>query len=115
MKLVTLIVAVTGLALGQSVVVQRNVNLRPDPSTDNPSLALLMPPTVLTLLETTKQAGYYHVRTPSSQEGWVWGKNVVLSTAPPPPSSAFIGPAEIYPDRMRTPGLPNPDVTQENL
>src|SRR5262249_14049255 len=57
---------------------------------------------------------YYHVRTAASQEGWVWAKNVTVSTAPSPPS-AFIGPAEIYPNRMRTPGFTNPDVTQETL
>jgi hypothetical protein len=115
MKSAILMMALASLAFAQTAVVQRNVNLRADPSTANPSLALLMPPTVLMLLETTKQAGYYHVRTPSSQEGWVWGPNVMLSTAPPAPSSAFIGPAEIYPDRMRTPGLTNPDVTQATL
>jgi hypothetical protein len=95
-------------------VVQRNVNLRPDPSTDNPPLALLTPPASLALLENTKQAGYYHVRTPTGQQGWVWGKNVTMSNAPMP-ASPFIGPAEVYPDHTRTPGFANPDVTQENL
>jgi len=115
MKPAILLVAAT-VSFAQTVVVQRNVNLRADPSTANPPITLLTPPTVLTLLETMKQAGYYHVRTASSQEGWVWGPNVMLSTTPAPPSpSAFVGPAEIYPNPMRTPGLTNPDVTQATL
>jgi hypothetical protein len=48
------------------------------------------------------------------QEGWVWAKNVAVSDAPPP-AGGFLGPAEIYPDLAKTPGLPNPDVTQANL
>ncbi len=75
---------IAGFCFAQSAVVQRNVNLRADPSTDNPPLALLTPPTVLSLLKNTKQAGYYHVRTASSQEGWVWAKNVMLSNAAAP-------------------------------
>jgi Bacterial SH3 domain len=114
MKPVLVMLTLAALGLAQTATVERNVNLREDASIDKPPLTLLMPPTLLTLLETTKQAGYYHVRTPSNQEGWVWGKNVMLSTAPAPPS-AFIGPAEIYPDRTRAPGVTNPDVTQESL
>jgi hypothetical protein len=114
MKLVMLIVALATVALAQTATVERNVNLRADPSTNNPPLTLLMPPAVLNLLESTKQGGYYHVRTASNQEGWVWAKNVTVSATPAPPS-AFIGPAEIYPDATRTPGFTNPDVTQENL
>jgi Bacterial SH3 domain len=114
MKTAMVLLALATVALGQTAVVQRNVNLRADPSTANPALTLLTPPAMLTLLESSKQAGYYHVRTTSDQEGWVWAKNVMLSAASAPPA-AFIGPAEIYPDRTRTPGLTNPDVTQENL
>jgi len=42
----------------------------------------------------------------------VWAKNVTLENAPP--SLTRIGPAEIYPDSTRTPGLANPDITQDN-
>jgi len=114
MRLGIFVVVLSALGTAQTVVVQRNVNLRADPSTANPPITPLMPPTELTLLESAKQAGYYHVRTSSSQEGWVWGPNVSVSTTPQLPS-AFIGPAEIYPDQTRTPGLTNPDVTQATL
>jgi len=43
----------------------------------------------------------------------VWAKNVTLENAPP--SLTRIGPAEIYPDSTRTPGLANPDITQDNI
>ena len=114
MRTATLMLAFTSLASAQTVMVQRNVNLRADPSTDNPALTLLMPPAALTLLEGMKHAGYYHVRTPANQEGWVWAKNVTVTSTPAPPS-VFIGPAELYPDKTRTPGFTNPDVTQETL
>jgi hypothetical protein len=114
MRLALLVVAVSSITLGQMALVQRNVNLRRDPSTTQPPLTLLMPPATLVLVETAAQAGYYHVQTETGQEGWVWAKNVTLSRAPAL-ALAFIGPAEIYPDHARTPGFPNPDVTQENL
>ena len=114
MKQVLPMAALASVAFAQSVTVQRNVNLRADPSTNAPSIVLLTPPATLGLLENNKQAGYYHVRSSPGQEGWVWAKNVAPSSHPAPPS-AFIGPAEIYPNPARTPGLTNSNVTQENL
>lgn len=35
--------------------------------------------------------------------------------APPEGGPGKAGPAEIYPDSSRTPGAPNPDITQENI
>ena len=112
-------VAAIGLALAsgltaQTAMVQRNVNLRRDPSVTEVPIVLLTPPATLRLLETTKQQGYMHVRTSMGQEGWVWAKNVSLSNAPPP-VGGFVGPAEIYPDLAKTPGLTNMAVTQDNL
>lgn len=98
----------------QTAVVQRNVNLRIDPSIDQPPITLLMPPAKLKLLEMMKQAGYLHVRTPDGKEGFVWAKNVTVSDEVAP-AIGFIGPAEIYPDLTKTPGVTNPDVTQDNL
>jgi uncharacterized protein YraI len=57
MKLLILMVALAAVALAQTANVQRNVNLRADPSTSNPPLTLLTPPAVVTLLESTKQVG----------------------------------------------------------
>jgi hypothetical protein len=78
------LLACTRLVLAQTAEVTRNVNLRADPSTDNPPIRLLTPPEVVTLLEPDKTAGYYHVRTAANEEGWVWGPNVNVQTIPAP-------------------------------
>jgi hypothetical protein len=96
-----------------TLVVQRNVNLRADPSTGMPPITLLMPPAVLTLVAPERQSGYYHLRTDAGQEGWAWAKNVELVKTPVP--STRLGPTELYPDSVRTPGYANPDITQDNI
>lgn len=89
---VLLSTAVTGF--GQTATVVRNVNLRSDPSASNPPLALLAPPTTLTLLDPNKTSGYYHVKTADNKEGWVWGKDVQIATeAPSTPSTVTVADA----------------------
>jgi len=59
----------TTAASAQSVTVVHNVNLRPDPSSEYPALRLLTPSEPpLTLLESTPESGYYHVRTGAGEE-----------------------------------------------
>lgn len=60
----------------QIVVVQRNVYLYPEPSTESDRLRRLEPPEVAALLDTAKTGGYYRVRTKEGLEGWVWGARV---------------------------------------
>ena len=74
----------------QQAEVTRNVNLRPDPSSNNPPIRLLMPPEQVQLLEPDTTAGYYHVKTSSGEQGWVWSRNlnVLETTSPPTPSLA---------------------------
>ena len=84
-------IVVAATAFGQTATVTKNVNLRPDPSTGQAAITLLTPGTSLTLLEATPTSGYYHVRTPDGQEGWVYGRNIRIApqpTAPPPPPAA---------------------------
>lgn len=69
-----------------SVIVHHNVNLRHDPSTDQPPIVLLKPPTTLTLLNSTRTHGYYHVALSDGTEGWVYGTFVHLIE--PYPSNA---------------------------
>ena len=102
-------IAISGVALAQAVVVRRNVNLRSDPSTSIKPIMLLTPSALLMLLTPDKQDGFYRVRTSDGLEGWVWAKNVTLNNAPPP--STRLGPPEIYPNSTRTPGFANPDIT----
>jgi hypothetical protein len=71
------------LGLSQTAVVTRNVNLRPDPSTNGTPLAKLTPQAQLQLLETDATNGFLHVKA-NDQSGWVWRKNVRVQQSPPP-------------------------------
>src|SRR5690242_9792874 len=68
----------------QTAVVTRNVNLRPDPSTDQDPITKLVPPAQVELLEPGQTNGFYHVKAGQNQ-GWVWAKNVRVSAGGPPP------------------------------
>ena len=75
------------LAGAQTATVKHNVNLRPDPSTDNPPITTLKPPAQLDLVEPDDTDGYLHVETADGHEGWVFGKNIRITAgalAPPP-------------------------------
>lgn len=92
-------------SLGQTATVVHNVNLRHDPSTTNPPIRLLHPPEVVTLIEPTKTAGYYHVHTAANEDGWVWGPNVNVQVTPAPtPTPA--GPAAGQPASQVDPSWP---------
>jgi uncharacterized protein YraI len=79
-----------GCLAAQQATVKRNVNLRSDPSTENPAIELLQSGATLTLLDPTPQNSFYHVKAGDGREGWVWSSNIkigtVSSTAPPAPS-----------------------------
>jgi len=66
------------IAAAQTAVVTRNVNLGPDASTDNDPIETLKPGVQLTLLAPLATAGYYHVKVPDGQAGFVWGRNVKI-------------------------------------
>jgi hypothetical protein len=69
------------VADAQVVRVKRNVNLRPEQSTQEPALRVLTPSEPpLTLLEPFLQDGYYHVKTSAGEEGYVWGRLVTVSS-----------------------------------
>jgi hypothetical protein len=75
-RVVVLLLATAGLAIGQEAVVTREVNLRRDPSSSRPPIRQLRPRTVSSPSSRTKRNGYYHVRTEDHEEGWVWGANI---------------------------------------
>lgn len=112
-KFSLLVLLICNVALAQTLVVQRNVNLRRDPSTGTAPISVLTPPASLALLPPHKQSGFYNVRTTAGQQGWVWARNVQLSQAPL--AQTRLGPAEIYADIARTPGFANPGITQDNI
>ena len=93
-------------AAAQTATVRHNVNLRPDPSTDNDPIAALTPPAQLTLIEPDASDGFFHVRTTEGQEGWVWGRNIRIERGAGTGAKAeHVGPAKLYPDPAMTPGL----------
>lgn len=77
-QVLALVFLSVAICTAQTVVVTRNVNLRPDPSTKQNPVANLLPGTQLQLVEPSQTANYYHVRTPTGQIGFVWGKNVQI-------------------------------------
>jgi hypothetical protein len=79
-------------AAAQTAVVKRNVNLRPDASTNHDPIETLRPGDRLTLLDPALTAGYYHVKVPDGQVGFVWAKNLTIANAPiPAPISGGAG------------------------
>ena len=66
----------------------RNVNLRSDPSTNNPAITKLKPGTHLQIIDATLNAGYLQVKTSSGVTGFVWGKNIQVEPAGNGPSSS---------------------------
>jgi Bacterial SH3 domain len=86
-NLFPLLILFASASFAQEATVLRNVNLRADPSTANPPIKLLQSGTTVTLLATTQQGGFYHVRTEDGEEGWVWSKNVTVSAVPSPAPS----------------------------
>jgi hypothetical protein len=96
LTLVTYALIVAPSLLGaQIVTVERNVNLRPDPSSQHEPLRKLEPPEVAALLNTVRVNRYYNVRTVEGLDGWVWSANVSVDLSqgfdvgpPPPPASS---------------------------
>ena len=70
------------IAAAQSATVKKDVNLRTDSTTSSAVIELLKPAATLTLLDSAKQSGFYHVKAEDSKEGWVWSKNISLENAP---------------------------------
>jgi hypothetical protein len=69
--------------VGQTVTVVRNVNLRPDPSSEYAPIRLLTTSEPkLALIDLNPESGYYHVRTNAGEEGYIWSRDVRVTAAP---------------------------------
>lgn len=95
---VALLAGAPGAGSAQTVTVVRNVNLRPDPSSEYPPIRLLTPSDApLTLLDPTPESGYYHVALSTGDTtGYVWSRYVRVAVSP------TAAPADIHPG----PGVP---------
>ena len=100
------------LANAQTAVVSRDVYVRPDPSTNGASLALLKPGTSLELLEPHPTNGFLHVKTADGTNGWTWSRNVKIQAAAPSAgttgisaTTVHLGPAALYPNPTLTTGV----------
>ena len=128
--MVVVFLGAINIAAVREATIKRNVNLRSDPSTDDPPIELIPANSTVTLLDPAPQNGYYHVKAEDGRDGWVWGRNISLAaetsepptgapsaspTSSPQTSAAGQGPSELYPDPSRTPGASNPDITQDNI
>ncbi|WP_035356562.1 SH3 domain-containing protein [Edaphobacter aggregans] len=106
MHLLFLVLLLTLFAGAQTATVIRNVNVRPDPSTDNNPITTLKPSAQLDLVEPDATNGYFHVTTSDGQDGWVWGRNILIKAgAISSIGVGHIGPPQLYPDPKKTPGL----------
>lgn len=72
-----------GLSWAQTAVVRSNVNLRPDPSSSQPAIRLLVPSEELRVLSLTKVNGYYNVETDARQQGWVYAQFIEIDESTP--------------------------------
>jgi hypothetical protein len=87
LRTVVLVLFLVPLSFAQTAVVTRNVNLRPDPSTNGTPIDKLTPPTELQLLDTAATNGFLHVKV-NDESGWVWSRNIRVQQSPPPVGGA---------------------------
>jgi uncharacterized protein YgiM (DUF1202 family) len=88
LSLVLLLLFAATATFGQQRTIKRNVILRRDSSTASRALEHLKSGATVTLLDTAKQNGFYHVRTEDGREGWVWARNIGVQAAPQSSSAA---------------------------
>ena len=93
------------VAAAQTAVVSRNVNLRPNASTNGAAVETLKIGTTLELVETEPTNGFLHVKTEEGKDGWVWSRNVHVQTNGAVVNTQHVGPANLYPNPNITPGL----------
>lgn len=78
----------------QEATTSRNANLRRDPTTASPALAILPKGSRVTLVDVSTDSGFYHVRTEDDEVGWVYAGLLTVSQAPtvvPPEAAATPG------------------------
>jgi|SRR5579863_3748303 len=82
-----LLLLLANVAAAQTATVKRNVNLRAEGTTASPVIELLKQGAALTLLDSAKVAGFYHVKAQDGKDGWVWSRNVSVESGAEQPST----------------------------
>jgi hypothetical protein len=109
---VCLLAVCAASAAAQTVTVVRDVNLRSEQSSAENPIRLLKPDEPpMTLLEPLAQDGYYHVRTTANEEGYVWSRNVKISTVSPATTPNPPPPAPTPPPPAPAPAIPAGSIT----
>src|SRR5262249_12495473 len=67
-----------GAQTQQTGKVERNTNLRRDPSSAHDPIRMLLAPEEVLLLSMTKVNNYYNVATDQSEQGWAYAPNITL-------------------------------------
>ena len=103
-----------------AAVVARKSVLHSGPATNSSSDGTVAKGTVVSVLGQRPSSGYVKVETPDDGVGWISARNLhpvdAASPSPAPSATAArVGPADIYPDPVRTPGATNPNITQANI
>lgn len=95
---ISLLIAWSAPAFGQSAVTTRSTNLRKDPTTKHARIRLLDANERLTLLSSQRRNAYYHVETSDSTKGWVLARNIRIGTTSSPnpqPDSLGLNPITV--------------------
>lgn len=92
LTVVLLFLSVAAACVAQQATAKRNVNLRSDPSTNNSPIELIQAGASLTLVDSSQQGGYYHVSATDGKTGWVWSRNVTVSSSTPATPGSHGGP-----------------------
>lgn len=96
-------VAFPGSARAQTARVRRTVLLHADTAAPSGVIEKLSAGTRVALLSTDHPNGYYDVRAPDHEQGWVYGRYIELGSAAPSASDP-IQPAAGVPGRAKTQG-----------
>jgi uncharacterized protein YraI len=105
-SLLVFLVFLANVAAAQTAVVTRNVNLRPDASVNGAPVETLKIGTQLEIIEPEQTHGFLHVKIiEDGTQGWVWSRNIHVQTSVAAATVQHVGPANLYPDPIMTPGL----------
>jgi hypothetical protein len=88
-----LVASALGDALAADAITKRRATVRSDPSTTHPPVGTLKAGEDVQVIDPSPTAGYYHVRTPEGDEGWIYSENLQVVTPQPPAAAALAAPA----------------------